>query len=346
MGTGLNLFRPKGGPAGSRPSVLVTLLVLFLTACAPEATEETPPVVKETVPTTPTPAFDPDSAYAYVARQVAFGPRVPGTPAHAACGDWLVAKLKDNGAEVIEQRGTVKAFNGQDLPVRNIIASWGPATGERLLLFAHWDTRPFADHDTERRNEPIDGANDGGSGVGVWLEVARHLAATPPPLAVDIIFFDVEDFGQPNGAMSANANSASSWCLGSQYWVKNLHRPGYTARFGILLDMVGARDAVFHPEAISMNFAPHVVSKVWRTGQALGHGDRFREGVKYFVGTDDHDVVNRNLRIPCIDIIEYDPTTEGFNSSWHTHADNLEVIDPNTLNAVGRTVMEVIWKEK
>ena len=348
MGTRMSLVKGKFVvPMTDRAAILVALfLVLGAIGCAPEEDAGTVVKVVEEVPAIRVPEFNADSAYAFVAEQVAFGPRVPGTAAHKACGDMLVARLKAYGAQVTEQTGTVTAFSGQKLPVRNIIAAWRPEEKERVLLFAHWDTRPFADRDTENKNTPIDGANDGASGVGVWLEVARHLNVQQPALGVDIIFFDVEDFGQPNGAMSGEGSGADSWCLGSQYWAKNLHVPGYTARYGILLDMVGAKDAIFPKEAISMNFAPHVVRKVWRTAASLGYADRFVDDTKYFVGTDDHDIVNRRVRIPSIDIIEYNPGTQGFHPSWHTHDDSMEVIDRNTLEVVGRTVTAVVWQER
>ena len=294
----------------------------------------------------PTPLFDADSAYAFVQRQVDFGPRVPGTPAHQACGDWLVAKLEGYGAEVIEQTGQVTIYTGQKLPLRNIFARFNPEAKERILLFAHWDTRPFADKDTERRNEPIDGANDGASGVAVLLEIARHLGAKLHGPGVDILLTDVEDYGQPSGAMGLDERSIDTWALGAQYFAKNPVIPGYTARFGILLDMVGARDAKFYREALSMQYAPAIVNKVWKTAAALGHGDRFIPETKYFVGTDDHVPINQVLRIPSIDIIQYDPETGAFGHYWHTHADNMEVIDRETLRAVGRTVLEVVWKER
>ncbi len=258
----------------------------------------------------------------------------------------MVARLKAAGAEVIEQTGTVTAFNGERLPLRNIIGSWKPEQKERVLLFAHWDTRPFADKDTERTNQPIDGANDGGSGVGILLEIARHLSEKEHGPGVDILFTDVEDHGQPSGGMTMDDHSIDTWCLGSQYWVKDPHVPGYTARFGILIDMAGARDAKFYQEALSMQYAPAIVRKVWKTAAALGYGDRFIQETKYFVGIDDHIPVNRTLRIPSIDIIEYDPATQAFGPYWHTHADNMEVIDPATLKAVGQTVLEVVWKER
>jgi glutaminyl-peptide cyclotransferase len=331
-----------------RPFVAVTM-VASLAACTPDGDQgrTTPVPSTPTVRLPPTPLFDPDSAYAFVERQVAFGPRVPGSRAHEACGDWLVAKLQAYGATVTEQRGTVTLYTGAKAPLRNIIASWRPEHKERILLMAHWDTRAMADKDDQRRGEPIAGANDGGSGVGILLEVARHLADTTTGLlGVDILFTDVEDQGQPSGGLMPDEHSADTWCLGSQYFVKNPHVPDYTARFGILLDMVGARDALFYQEASSMQFAAHVVHKVWRTAAAIGHGDRFIRETRHFVGIDDHVPVNRTLRIPTIDIIEYDPSTRAFGPYWHTHDDNMEVIDRTTMNAVGRTVMEVVWKER
>lgn len=350
MGASVNQAKENVGRRAAQLLVTVFLMV----GCTPEVPDTgTIPEIKTTTPALPpAPLFDGDSAYAFVQKQVDFGPRVPGTAAHKACGDWMVARLKAYGATVVEQTGSVTAYNGQQLPLRNIIASWNPGAKERILLLAHWDTRPFADHDTERKNEPILGANDGGSGVGILLEIARHLTprsvggSVSGLLGVDILFTDVEDYGQPSGAIGGNENSSDTWALGSQYFAKNPHIPGYTARFGILLDMCGARDAKFYREAISMRFAPAVVSKVWRTAAAIGNGGRFVEETKFFVGTDDHLAINEQLRIPTVDIIEYYESTGAFHPSWHTHQDNMDVIDPATLKAVGQTVMEVVWKER
>lgn len=325
------------------------LLLPLLNACQPDTGGEvgtTPAVTTPEVALPATPLFDPDSAFAFVAQQVAFGPRVPGSKAHTACGNWMVERLKNAGAEVVEQVGTVISYNKERLPLRNIIGRFHPNRPERILLLAHWDTRPFADKDDERTNEPIDGANDGGSGVGVLLEIARHLAAKEHGPGVDILFTDVEDHGQPSGAMAMDESSIDTWCLGSQYWAKNTHVPNYKARFGILLDMVGAKDAYFHQEALSMQYAPAIVRKVWKTAEALGYGNRFVPETKYFVGIDDHIPVNKVLRIPTIDIIEYDPATQAFGPYWHTHDDSMDVIDRNTLEVVGRTVLEVVWKER
>ena len=328
--------------------LLLPLPLLFVFGCTSDPSDNgsarTVGTVEPALPQTP--PFNADSAYAFVKKQVDFGPRVPGTPAHKACADWLVAKLRAYGAQVIEQTDMVTVYTGQKLPLRNIIARFDTSARERVLLFAHYDTRPFADKDEERKNMPIDGANDGGSGVGILLEIARNMGGKKHGPGVDLLFTDVEDFGQPSGAMNVDENSIDTWALGAQYFSKNPHVPGYSARFGILLDMCGARDAVFYREAISMRFAPTIVNRVWKTAAALGHGDRFVQETKYFVGTDDHLPINERLRIPSIDIIEFNPGTNAFHPSWHTHADNMDVIDPATLNAVGATVLEVVWKER
>ncbi|MBK7752578.1 MAG: M28 family peptidase [Flavobacteriales bacterium] len=326
--------------------LLLPLLLLF--GCESDR-PSTPQVPQPAIPALPPPPpFNADSAYAFVKQQVDFGPRVPGSAGHKACADWMVTKLKGYGASVTEQLGTVKAFNGQHLPLRNIIASWAPAKKDRILLLAHYDTRPFADRDDERKNEPILGANDGGSGVGILLEIARHLGASSDSalLGVDILLTDVEDYGEPSGAITPEENSIDTWALGSQYWVKNPHVQGYLARFGILLDMCGARDARFYKESISMKYAPQVVGKLWKAAAAIGHGDRFVNETRYFVGTDDHLPINQVLRIPTADIIEFHEANKAFHPSWHTHDDDMDVIDATTLNAVGRTVMEVVWKER
>lgn len=353
MGARVNTAGSRQWAAGSRRTITKSCLLpaayclLLLSGCNPDGPDGSSAVNAPTPPALPpTPLFNPDSAYAFVTKQVAFGPRVPGTPQHTACADWMVAKLKGYGATVTEQRATVKAFNGKELPLRNIIASFNPMAEERLLLLAHYDTRPFADKDSQRPNEPILGANDGGSGVGILLELARHLGAKQHGPGVDLLFTDVEDYGQPSGAMAMDEKSIDTWALGSQHFAKNPPKPGYTARFGILLDMCGARDARFYREAISMRYAPAIVAKVWRTAEALGHGDRFVQETKYFVGTDDHLPINEQLRIPTIDIIEFNEGTNAFHPSWHTHDDDMDIIDAVTLNAVGRTVLEVVWKER
>lgn len=326
----------------------VGLIVALIAACQPDsATVQRPETVQPAQPELPpVPLFNGDSAYSFVSRQVAFGPRVPGTAEHRACGDWLVEKLEGYGGTVVEQHAEVTLYNGQKVPMRNIIASWQPEKKGRVLLFAHWDTRPMADQDQERPNEAIDGANDGGSGVGVLLEIARQLSAQPAQVGVDIFFTDVEDWGEPHGSMGIRQDSYKTWCLGTQYWVKNPHVPNYKARFGILLDMVGGQDARFAKEGWSMRYAAGIVNKVWKAAAAAGHGDRFLSEVRAHVGVDDHVFVNQGLNIPSIDIIAYDQDSQAFPATWHTHADNMDNIDQESLQAVGATVMQVVWTER
>ena len=298
----------------------------------------------ENKPSIPTPVFNEDSAYEYVAKQVKFGPRVPNTAPHVKCGDYLIAELKRNGAKVTIQEFEAKAFNGKSLRLRNIIGSFNEGASKRLLFAAHWDTRPFADKDITQKDVPIDGANDGASGVGILLEIARVVnAAKKPSVGLDIIFFDGEDYGQPNN--SSQNYATDSWCLGSQYWAKNKHLPQYNAYYGILLDMVGAANAKFALEGTSMHYAPDVTRKVWETGAQLGYSSNF---IFQEVGgiTDDHTYINQIAKIPMLDIIEYDNSGDDFFGSYHhTHKDNISIIDRKTLKAVGQTILEVLYKE-
>jgi len=280
------------------------------------------------------PEFNGDSAYYFVSKQVEFGPRVNNTSAHVKCGDWMVKVLKSYGAEVYEQK-TIIPFQDDKLNARNIIASFNPKAKHRVLLCAHWDSRPWGDKDDKDTDKPIDGANDGASGVGVLLEVARILNAQPTMVGVDIILFDAEDRGLNN--------LENSWCLGSEYWATNLHTPNYKADFGILLDMVGAANATFAWESYSTQFARPVLEKVWNTARQLGYDKHF---IYYQSGAieDDHYHIINHTGIPVIDIIAYDPTTtSSFPEHHHTHRDNMKVIDRNTLKAVGQTILETVY---
>jgi hypothetical protein len=297
------------------------------------------------------PEFSADSAYAYVAKQVAFGPRVPNSKAHKECGDWLVSKFKSFGADVLEQTGTVKAYDGTQLPLRNIIAQINPEAKKRIMLAAHWDTRPFADKDSveSRWKKPIDGANDGASGVAVLLELARMFQATPlQGIGVDLVLWDVEDYGQPEFDKTENDQSYLTWCLGSQYWADHKHKDGYQAQFGILLDMVGAKDARFNKEGVSMQVGADIVNSLWKIGQQQGYGGYFQDQTTGEI-VDDHLFMNQ-AGVRTIDIIDMRPSTKAmgfggyeFGSFHHTHNDNLENIDSATLKAVGQTVAQLLY---
>jgi Zn-dependent M28 family amino/carboxypeptidase len=325
-----------------RFSKYVTIL-LFSSIIFSCGSEQKPKKQVVTKPKIEIPTFDEKSAFEFVKKQVDFGPRVPNTKGHKACGKYLVEQLKNFADTVYEQNVILTAFDDTKLQSKNIIASFNPSNNNRILLAAHWDTRPFADQDSEKQNEPILGANDGASGVGVLLEVANVLKAKKPNIGVDIILFDSEDYGQPSN--SKLPQKENTYCLGSQYWAKNKHLPNYIAKFGILLDMVGAEGAYFTQEGVSVQYANSVTQKVWKKGIEAGYSSYFSFEKTHPI-TDDHFYINTLANIPTVDIIHYDYSTESnFPKTWHTHNDKLENIDKNSLKAVGQTLLQVIYSE-
>lgn len=293
----------------------------------------------------PAPEFCEDSAYAFVAEQCQFGPRTMNSEAHEACGDYIAETFKRLGAVVYDQYADAKLFNGTPVKMRNIVASFHPERAERILIAGHWDSRAWADNDPNEANHntPIDGANDGASSVGVMMEIARQLRldsdSNKVKVGVDLICWDAEDSGESGGG------SSNSWCLGSQYWSGFRHVNGYTARYGINLDMVGGHNTVFYREQYSMMYAPSVVDKVWAAAHRIGYGKYFSYDDEGGAITDDHLEVNRG-GIPCIDVIGSDKDNGGFPSTWHTLNDNIKNISKETLKAVGQTMLEVIWTEQ
>ena len=324
------------------PQIAFFLCIVFI-GCEEAVDKKSVRKKSKQVVTVERPEFNEDSAFHFIEKQVSFGPRVPNTKAHRETAKYLVSKLKAFGLNVIEQESNVKAYDGTSLAITNIVGEYLPELKNRILLFAHWDSRHLADHDTVDTEMPILGANDGGSGVGILLEIARQIQIVQPKIGVDIVFFDGEDYGQPSNV--GQYSSMDTWCLGSQYWSNNPHRPNYSANFGILLDMVGAKNAYFTKEAYSRKYAPHVLEKVWSIASVLGHQNHFVFNESEHVGVDDHVYVNKIRRIPSIDIIQYDPNTKAFAPHWHTHQDNMDVIDKNTLGAVGETVLATVLQE-
>lgn len=292
----------------------------------------------------PAPVFCEDSAYAYVAEQCQFGPRTMNSEAHEKCGDYIAETFKRFGAVVHDQYADAKLYTGTPVKMRNIVASFHPERAERILIAGHWDSRQWADNDPDEANHntPIDGANDGASSVGVMLEIARQLQldsdSNKVKIGVDLICWDAEDSGESGGG------SANSWCLGSQYWSGFRHVKGYTARYGINLDMVGGHNTVFYREQYSMMYAPAVVDKVWGAAHRIGYGKYFSYDDEGGAITDDHLEVNRG-GIHCIDVIGSDADNGGFPKTWHTLNDNIKNISKETLKAVGQTMLEVIWSE-
>ena len=322
-------------------AIILTLLYVVL-SCGGRKTSSTTPATDVV-----TPEFCADSAYNYIKAQTDFGPRVPNTDAQQNCAAWLMTKLKEFGAETFLQGFETVTFDKTRIRGYNIIGSYNPESPTRIILCSHWDSRPWADNDPDPANwmKPVDAANDGASGVGVLLEIARQLQAQPTDIGVDIIFFDAEDYGTP--AWHRGSYKAHDWCLGSQYWGRTPHVQGYFARYGILLDMVGGKGGTFYYEPYSYRTARKEVKKIWNKAHELGYGSYFvkQEGSEV---TDDHVYVNQLARIPCVDIINYDPVYENssFGPTWHTVNDNIHNIDRNTLKAVGQTVMDVIYNEK
>jgi Zn-dependent M28 family amino/carboxypeptidase len=292
------------------------------------------------------PVFNADSAYFYTEKQVSFGPRVPNTPAHDSCGNYLAGELRRFGATVTEQETTVHLLDNSPITIKNIIGAFQPENKNRILLCAHWDSRPYADHDPDSKNwhTPIDGANDGAGACAALLEIARQVQISQPAVGLDIIFFDAEDWGKPD--FPAKDKHYGNWCMGSEYWAKNPHIPNYSARYGILLDMVSGPNAQFFKEIFSAQQAPHVVKKVWEAARATGYDSYFPNQQGGHI-EDDHLYVMKYRKIPCIDIIQYDPESElGFAPYWHTLDDSMKNVDKNTLQAAGQTVLYVLYKEK
>jgi len=311
-----------------------------------------PPIKKAIENQRRVPKFEHDSAYAFIAKQVSFGTRVPNSPGHKACKNWLVNKLKSYKAEVIEQDFTAQAYYGETYQGTNIIAQYNPDAKDRLCLAAHWDTRHIGDQDADAsmQKKPIDGADDGGSGVGVLLEVARLLGENGIDMGVDIILFDAEDNGESGSqavTREQQERSNETWCLGSQHWGKNPHKPGYKASYGILLDMVGAEGARFPIEGHSASTPAGgaVVDKVWNLAKTMGFGNYFVPERGKTI-TDDHYFVMKHRGFPMIDIINLsEKQTQSFGDHWHTHDDNIDVIDKRVLKAVGRVVTAVVYRE-
>lgn len=322
-------------------------LIFFLigfNSCTVEKEKVTEQLVQVKVPD-----FDADSAYFFVEKQVKFGPRIPNSKSHQLAGDYLVNQFNRYGATVVQQEFIATTFDNQKLNLRNIIASFHPEARKRILLAAHWDTRPFADKDTQDRNASFDGANDGASGVGVLLEIGRVLSKSDSlSVGVDIILFDGEDWGERDGEqsnISLPKGLDSWWCLGSQYWSKNKHKKNYSASYGILLDMVGARRSQFFREGGSMTYAPKIVNKVWAIAGRIGYSDYFVEQNVPAI-TDDHIYVNQYAKIPMIDMVHYQAGMGFFGDYHHTQKDNMLIIDKGTLKAVGSTLLHVIYYEE
>lgn len=314
---------------------IIAIALSALTACGNKNRSDAITSATTQVQTT-IPAFNADSAYKFVAEQVAFGPRVPGSEAHSKCHDYIAEKLRNYGANVEETDTVFPNVEGNNIFVRNISAAFNPNAQKRVLIAAHYDSRPWADQDSDKNahNTPIDGANDGASGVGVILEIARLASSLPKNIGLELLLVDAEDSGSYGG-------DNATWCIGSQAWAANRKPSDKPISYGILLDMVGGKNAVFHREYFSESYAPEINQRVWQTAKKHGYGHRFADMVGGALN-DDHIYLMR-AGFPVIDIVECNhPQTGSFNPTWHTLDDNLQNIDKETLGIVGEVVLKTI----
>ena len=275
------------------------------------------------------PQFDAQQAYGYLLKQCEFGPRPPGSISHQKTRRYLVDELSKFADKVRLQPFPFTNYQtGQHLILHNIIASFGDQK-KRILLAAHWDTRPWADMDPQPENhhKPIMGANDGASGVAVLLEIARLLKIYPCPNGIDVVLFDGEDSGR--------ASHPEEFSQGSSYFAKN-KAFSYNPEFGILLDMIGDSDLQIYIEQNSQQYAPEVVKRVWKTAEQLGISEFIPE--KGYAMTDDH-LPLLKVGIPCIDLIDFD------YPYWHTVEDTPDKCSPESLGKVGQVVVEVIYRK-
>lgn len=317
--------------------VFYTLCVLtaFLAGCGAPEDEKTEVEGKTQAVIVEVPDFKVDSAYRYIEEQLDFGPRVPGSGPHAETKEYLKEKLASFGAETQIQTFSARRHDGVPLIGYNVIGMFNPDAPDRILLCAHWDSRYTADEEDPGAEVP--GANDGASGVGVLLEIARLVGENSPEIGIDFVFFDLEDQGISKG------NNIQSWGLGAQNWSRNPHRPAFRFRMGILLDMVGAEDATFYKEAFSRQYASKWVDKIWTIADQMGYGNYFIDQPGGGV-TDDHYFVNTIAGIPTLDIIHKEQGSQtGFFEHWHTTKDDLSAIDKGTLKAVGRVVTKSVY---
>lgn len=304
---------------------LLACALLLLGACdrSPSSSSGTP--------------FDGETARGYVKTQLDFGARVPGTEAARKTGDWIVAQMRQRADTVIEQRWNHVTAKGDTLPLRNIFARFRPQATTRILYVTHWDSRPVSDQaeDPAKRSLPVPGANDGASGVALFIALGDVLKKTPPTVGVDLLFVDGEDYGT-FGPPDVDV------LLGSTYFAANLPA-GYQPIFGVLFDMIGDADLVIPQESNSVERAPEVVSRVWDTAAKLGYQRYFPPKTGYAV-TDDHiPLLDKGLRV--IDVIDLDylgPPGSGKPNYHHTPDDTLDKVSAQSLKIVGDVAYSLI----
>ncbi len=320
--------------------ILLCIILVFMACQSNKPTQPTSERILDTIP-----EFLADSAYLILKNQCEFGPRTLGSDAHEKCGQYIVREFERFGCKTSLQKATFTRYDGKKFEGYNIIAQTDSKAQKRIMICTHWDSRPWcdADFDSTKWHQPVLAANDGASGVGVMIELARILQEKPLSYGVDFVCFDAEDMGTPMWENSTTDN-ADTWCLGSQYWANHPHNNSIS--FAILLDMVGGKGATFYQEGYSLRYAPHIVNKVWNIAAQTGYRDFFPTEKGGFI-TDDHVPMNITAKIPTIDIIPYYPMlSNAFGPVWHTSQDNMENISPLTLKAVGQTLIQFLYTEQ
>ena len=307
--------------------LLCSSLLTTLAGCSPASTTAT------------VPPFDGNRAFDLLKKQVAIGPRYPGSRGHEAAADMIRAELKPYADGISTQEFT-REFGGKVVKLQNIAAYFHPAAKKWVLLAAHWDTRPIADQEVtaEKKRMPIPGANDGASGVAVLLELARVFANSRPDVGVFMVFFDGEDYAVDG------SSGVSTMFLGSNYFAENLSKSAVvdgkqlSFEYGILLDMVGDKDLRIYPEGASVRVAPAVVRKVWQTAKELGYQDVFDPADGQPIMDDHLPLIKAGVK--CIDVIDFD------YAPWHTLDDTVDKCSAKSLGTVGEVMAHVIYAEK
>ncbi len=286
------------------------------------------------------PSFNSDSAFELIRRQVMFGPRVPNTPAHDSCAQFIMQKLLSYGFDVDTMSFTIMRYDSVPMHCTNIFASFNPSLHRRILLFTHWDSRFIADKDKDSilRNLPVPGANDGGSGTAVLMEIARLIASQPPQVGVDLLFLDAEDQGPPDFVRLEDFEKY--WARGASYWVD--HKPkGYKPMWALGLDLVGAKNTRFAIEDNSLYFYGYLIKRIWDIADSLGYDTLFIQRRTRGL-MNDHIILFQKAHIRSVMISENIPG-HIYGNYWHTHKDSLDIIDPKVLKAVGQTVVTLIY---
>ena len=307
---------------------LLTIAFFFAAACSTDTKSGS---AAQRSPAQPPTGFSGAAAYEYAKQQFAFGPRVPGTPAAKQAGDWIIRQMQSRADTVIVQSWTYTTVDGKKLPLRNILARFRPTASQRVLYITHWDSRPIAESaatDAERKM-PTPGANDGASGVGMFIALGDLMKKTKPLVGVDLLFVDGEDYGQ-FGPPEVDV------LIGSKYFATHLPSPGYKPLFGVLWDMIGDKDLRIPYEMNSFQQVPDVVSRVWQTAADLGHGNIFVQESGMEVIDDHIPLLQAGLRV--IDVIDLDYPPH------HTPQDTMDKISAQSLGIVGDVAAALVTR--